>query len=582
MGKDKLSWWREARFGLFIHWGLYSIPAGVWKGKKIKGIGEQILRFAQIPVSEYEKLAERFNPVEFDADAWAQLAVDAGMKYLVFGAKHHDGFAMFKSEVDTFNIVDATPFGRDVVKELAEACVRKNIKFCIYYSQRQDWHHPDGGWSEWPGQYGDDFDKSKTDFNRCLNDKCIPQVRELMTKYGPIGLVWYDTPCDSTLEQSQKCVDVVKELQPACLVCGRVGNNLGDYEVLGDNEFPYGSKNLDGEVPATLNHTWGFKSYDHAWKNVEQLLYSLIRSASNGCNYLLNIGPTAEGVVPGESVKRLREIGRWMKVNGEAVYGTGAGPYPYPFPWGMMTAKGNNLYLIFSKWPGEDFMLNGLKNKVNKAVLLGDKKCEVKLYQENPKIQEQLFLGGLPAEAPDEYYSVIKLELDGIPEASQDLIQAADDSVTLLSSEAEIVKTTPDCDLAIDKKGLPLKFHENNGVLQWNFKIFVPGKYTIHALTNRHWSKEWLPGIKVKVEVNGEIFECELTQDESLRNIQTKYHPETISHIGEVMFEKAGNYNISLEVSEMPEYKVDNPLSEDLGNEDLRTLNLIYLRLFPA
>ena len=581
MEKDKLSWWREARFGLFIHWGLYSIPAGVWKGKKIDGIGEQILRFAQIPVSEYEKLAKKFNPVKFDADAWAQLAVDAGMKYLVFGAKHHDGFAMFKSDADAFNIVDATPFGRDVVKELAEACVRKNIKFCVYYSQRQDWHHPDGGWNEWPGQYGDDFDKSKTGFNRCLNDKCIPQVRDLMTKYGPIGLVWYDTPCDSTLEQSQKCVDVVKELQPDCLVCGRVGNNLGDYEVLGDNEFPYGSKNLDGEVPATLNHSWGFKTHDHAWKSVGQLLYSLIRSASNGCNYLLNVGPTAEGVVPEESVKRLREIGRWMKVNGEAVYGTGAGPYPYPFPWGMMTAKDNNLYLIFSEWPGEDFMLNGLKNKVNKAVLLGDKKCEIKLYQENPEIQEQLFLGGLPTEAPDEYYSVIKLELDGIPEASQELIQAADDSVTLLSSEAEIVKTTPDCDLTIDKKGLPLKFHENNGILKWNFKIFVPGKYTIHALTNRHWSKEWLPGVKVRGEVDGEIFECELTQDESLRNIQTKYHPETISHIGEVVFEKAGNYNIYLEVSEMPEYKVDNPLSEDLGNEDLRTLNLIFLRLLP-
>jgi alpha-L-fucosidase len=578
MAIDKLSWWREARFGLFIHWGLYSIPAGTWKGKKIKGIGEQIMRFAEIPNSEYMELAKEFNPVKFDADAWVQLAVDAGMKYLVFGTKHHDGFAMFDSRVDPYNIVEATPFGRDVVKELSTACAKKGIKFCIYYSQRQDWNHPDGGWNEWPDQYGYNFNKNKTDFNRCVDRKCIPQIKELMTNYGPVGLVWYDTACDTTMEQSQKFVDAVHDIQPDCLVCDRVGNKLGDYAVLGDNEFPYGSKNMNGEVPATLNHTWGFKSYDNEWKSVDQLLYSLVRSASNGCNYLLNIGPTAEGVIPGQSVMRLKTIGEWMKVNGEAVYGVGAGPYPYPFPWGMMTAKDNNLYLIFSEWPGESFQLNGLKNKVKKAIVLADVKHKVKVYQENPNIADQLYLSGLPENAPDKYYSVVKLELDGTPNASQELIQTADGSVTLLSSEAEIIKLSPQCNLEIDNKGLPVSFHENNGILKWHFKIFNPGEYAIEALTNRHWSKEWLPGIEIRVEVNEKILARELLQDESVQNIQAKYHPETISNIGTIDFKKAGEYTLYFEVTKMPAYDTAGPLSEDLGNRDLRTLNLIHIK----
>ncbi|MEA2068067.1 MAG: alpha-L-fucosidase, partial [Verrucomicrobiota bacterium] len=298
MAGDKLGWWREARFGLFIHWGLYSIPAGIWKGREVPGLGEQILRFGEIPMSEYEKLAAEFNPINFDADAIVRLAVDSGMKYLVVTAKHHDGFALFKSEADLFNVVDATPFGRDIVAELAEACAKAGIKFCIYYSQRQDWHHPDGAWNEWKGQYPVSLEERDFDFNRCMNGKCLPQMKELMTRYGPIGLVWYDTPVDSTRKQSKKFTELVHRKQPDCLVCDRVGNGYGDYAVLGDNEFPYCSQNMDGEVPATLNHSWGYKSTDHNWKSVESLLYSLIRSASNGCNYLLNIGPKADGTVP--------------------------------------------------------------------------------------------------------------------------------------------------------------------------------------------------------------------------------------------------------------------------------------------
>lgn len=381
MTEDKLNWWREARFGLFIHWGLYSIPAGEWNGRRIDRIAEQIPRFAEISMNEYAELAEQFNPAHFDADAIAQLAVDAGMKYLVITAKHHDGFAMFKSDAAPFNVVDATPFGRDVVAELAEACAKAGIKFCIYYSQRQDWHHPDGSWNEWPNQHPVPFGERDFDFNRCMNDKCIPQMKELMTRYGPIGLVWYDTPVDSTPEQSRKFTELVHEFQPDCLVCDRVGNGFGDYAVLGDNEFPYGSRNVDGEVPATMNHSWGFKRDDSHWKSVHQLLYSLIRSASKGCNYLLNIGPKADGSVPPESVARLKEIGQWMKINGEAIYDAGAAPFPNPFSWGMATARENNLYLIFSDWPGDTFELKGLASRVRNAVLLADPDRQVTVEQ---------------------------------------------------------------------------------------------------------------------------------------------------------------------------------------------------------
>jgi alpha-L-fucosidase len=577
-----LTWWREARFGLFIHWGLYAVPAGVWKGKQIKGIGEQIMRFAQIPNREYEKLAGQFNPVKFDADAWVKLAVDAGMKYLVITAKHHDGFAMFESDVDDYNIVKATPYGKDVVKALAEACAMHGIKFCVYYSQRQDWHHPDGAWSEWPEQYDKPIEERGFDFNRCLEEKCIPQVKELLTEYGPIGLVWYDTPADSTPAQSRKLVDVVHELQPQCLVCNRVGNDCGDYDVLGDNEFPYGSKNMDGEVPATLNHTWGFKSWDHEWKSVEQLLYSLIRSASNGCNYLLNIGPTAEGIVPEESVERLKIIGEWMKVNGEAIYGAGAGPFPYPFPWGMMTVKDSNLYLIFSEWTGSTFQLNGLKSRCKKAVVLADPERGIDVSQEyNAETEmDKLILNGLPKDAPDKYFSVIRLELDGAPEASSEQLQAADGTVTLLASEAGL-HAQGDSGLEIDRKGLPVCFHENSGFMEWKFRLFKPGKYRIEALTNRHWSKSWLEGVRVKVQAGVKTFELELQEDEAVQNIQAKYHPETISFIGEAEYDAPGEYEMTLEVAAMPGYEVSNPLSEDLGDRDMRTLNLIQIKLVP-
>src|SRR4051794_36649035 len=318
---EKMQWFREAKFGLFIHWGLYAIPAGEWKGQPIAGIGEWIMNRAQIPVKEYEQLATQFNPVKFNAEQWVQMAEDAGMKYIVITSKHHDGFAMFASKASKYNIVDATPFHRDPLKELSEACARHHIRLGFYYSQAQDWHEPNGAGNTW------DFGpEDKKDFDQYLRAKAEPQVRELLTGYGPVALIWFDTPRMMTKERSQRFIDLLHTHQPDCLIDGRLGS-AGDYRSMGDNKIPDTVVPGDWEVPATLNHTWGYKKNDNDWKSPEDLVFKLVDIASKGGNYLLNVGPTAEGVIPQPSQDNLREAGRWLKINGEAIYG--AAPTPF-------------------------------------------------------------------------------------------------------------------------------------------------------------------------------------------------------------------------------------------------------------
>jgi alpha-L-fucosidase len=256
----RLNWWREARFGMFIHWGLYAIPAGVWQGVKIPGIGEWIQQRARIPVAEYETLAARFNPVKFNAAEWVSLAKRAGQKYLVITAKHHDGFCLFKTALSSYNIVDATPFGRDVIAELAQECARQGIRFGLYYSQTQDWHHPDGAMAQHPDESEEEWAarEARKDFAGYINDYVKPQVTELLTHYGPIGVIWFDTPMYIQAEQSLGLLELVHHLQPDCLVCGRVGNALGDYASAGDNRIPGQTVAQDWETPATMNDTWGY------------------------------------------------------------------------------------------------------------------------------------------------------------------------------------------------------------------------------------------------------------------------------------------------------------------------------------
>jgi len=397
----RLNWWREARFGMFIHWGLYAIPAGIWKGEQIPGIGEWIMYRARIPVREYEPLARQFNPVQFHAAEWVSLAKRAGQKYMVITSKHHDGFCLFRSAYTEYNIVDGTPYSRDPLKELAEECAKQGVRLGFYYSQTQDWHHPDGDGNDW------DYDPDKKDFHGYIESYVMPQVRELLTNYGPVALIWFDTPKGITPEESRLLLDLVHELQPDCLVSGRLGNTLGDYASAGDNKIPDAMVDLDWETPATINDTWGFKSYDHNWKSVPDLIRKLVDIASKGGNYLLNVGPTAEGVIPQPSVERLLAMGDWLRVNGEAIYGTVAGPIQ-GMGWCRTTAKPGAVYLHVFDWPQRgELRLPALPHGVGRAYLLADlRKASLPLRTAGSELSIQG-----PAIAPDDRDTVVVLEL---------------------------------------------------------------------------------------------------------------------------------------------------------------------------
>jgi alpha-L-fucosidase len=413
----KMKWFREAKFGLFIHWGLYAVPAGEWKGQPVAGIGEWIMNRAKIPVAEYEKLAGQFNPVKFNAEEWVKMAQDAGMKYIVITSKHHDGFAMYHSAVSKYNIYDATPFKRDPLKELALACARHNIKFGFYYSQSQDWHEPNGAGNTW--DFGPD---EKKDYDQYLRGKAEPQVKELLTNYGPVCLIWFDTPRMMSGDRGPRFIDIVKTLQPATLIDGRLGVK-GDYESMGDNRIPNQVVAGDWEVPATLNNTWGYKKDDNNWKTPEDLTFKLVDIVSKGGNYLLNVGPTSEGLIPQPSQDNLRAVGRWLKVNGEAIYG--AGPTPFgaelgaPDPsrqdksgrpafnaatdWRCTTRPGK-LYIHVFKWTPGAFELSKVQGKVTKAYFLADKKA-LRFTQQSDRVTVTL-----PDKAPGEVATVFVLE----------------------------------------------------------------------------------------------------------------------------------------------------------------------------
>ncbi len=408
LNDPKMDWWKEARFGMFIHWGLYAVPAGIWNEKEVSGIGEWIMLRGKIPVTDYQQLATQFNPTKFDADAWVKLAYDAGMKYLVITSKHHDGFAMFKSK-DPFNIIDATPYKKDPIAAIAAACKKYNIKFGLYYSQAQDWNHPGGAAAS--GGHWDSAQNGSMD--KYIDEVAVPQVREILSAYHPV-IIWWDTPTDMNKNRADKIANELKAY-PNLITNNRLG---GGYE--GDLETPEqfipatGIPDKNWESCMTMNGTWGFKKNDNNWKTTQTLIRNLVDIASKGGNYLLNVGPTEEGIIPQQSVERLQQMGEWLKVNGEAIYGTTASPFAY-LPWGRVTTKKNKLYVHVFDYPKEGKIKLPLASTITKAYLLSNPSTTIKSYTKDKYTYLEL-----PANTPDKIASVFVVELKDEAKTSLD------------------------------------------------------------------------------------------------------------------------------------------------------------------
>ncbi len=369
---ERMEWWRDAGFGMFIHWGAYAVPAGIYKGDEIPGIGEWIMNTAQIPVDEYEEYVKQFNPEDFDATEWVRIAKNAGMKYIVITSKHHDGFCLWDSDVTGYDIMDFAPFKRDILKELSEACMKEGIRLCFYHSI-MDWHHPDAT--------GENFAKYREEYLK-------PQVKELITEYGDIGVMWFDGEWieEWTEEQGKDLYNFIRNIKPDIIINNRVGKGrMGmqgmnrDQSYAGDfgtpeQEILTTSSTFDWESCMTMNNTWGFKKNDHDWKSAEVLIHNLVDIAAKGGNYLLNVGPTAEGVIPQPSVERLEEMGEWMKINGEVIHNSRTFPfYKEEDDIRLVTSKdGETIYAVAISWPGESLILQSVRpDEGSKIQLLG-------------------------------------------------------------------------------------------------------------------------------------------------------------------------------------------------------------------
>lgn len=530
-----LQWLRDDKYSMFIHWGLYSYLGGVYQGKTYHGIGEWIMHdhMAGIPVDEYKTLAADFNPVHFDAEAIVGLACKAGMRCIVITAKHHEGFAMFDSAASDFTITRATPFQRDPMKELAVACAEAGIRLGFYYSQFQDWVEPDAGRSP--------------DFDHYFERKVIPQVTELLSNYGPVSVVWFDTPGSMSQAHSQRLVDLVENLQPGCLVNSRVGNGLGHYSTLGDMEIPTRTPEGEGlyEAIDTTNDSWAWSRHDTHWKPPRVIVQSLVRTVARGCCFMLNIGPKDDGSVPEQAVNALETAGAWVRDHAEAVYGTTASPFP-PFSWGDCTVRGHNLYLHLFEGPADgDLLIAGLKGRVLKAVMMGS--GEIGFSQ-----QEDILRLRIPKLPPGSLASVVCLTLDAPPEAAhQDLTVDGNFETRLRAESAALDGVTLKQERWMESFG----DHKSVETLtdwtgpdasaSWPLQVLSPGPYTVqidYACAPEADGTEWI------LEAGGESL-LFLTLDSGLaapdeRN-RRRMRLRTVE-LGQIVLNTPGHQELSL------------------------------------
>ena len=427
----RMRWWRDAKFGMFIHWGAYAVPAGEYHGKRVKGAGEWIMENARIPRSEYEGFAKRLNPVRFDAAEWVAIAKDAGMRYIVITSKHHDGFSMFDSKVSDYTITKATPFRRDPLAELSRECKQGGIKFCVYHSI-MDWHHP-AQQKNAKGSYNPTqmAPGAKAEYVKYMKG----QLREITERYDP-AVLWFDGEwCDWWTEEDGKdLVKYLRSLKPDVILNNRIGKgragmegfskdatSAGDFGTPEQQIPATGLPGVDWESCMTMNDTWGYDQYDQRWKSAPVLIQNLVDIASKGGNFLLNVGPKADGTIPPESVERLAVMGKWMKTNGESIYGTSASPFD-KVAWGRVTQKPGKLYLHVFQWAdyvGQRLDVPDLKNQVKTAYMLADAS---RAPLQVTRSDEKLWIKAPASTAGDPVDTVVVLEIAG---AAQPVEKAA-------------------------------------------------------------------------------------------------------------------------------------------------------------
>ncbi len=489
---QRLTWWREARFGMFIHWGVYSSLGNEFEGRKGGGYAEHIQRILKIPIAVYrEKVAGQFNPTKFNADEWARLAKQAGMGYMVITSKHHDGFAMFDSKVTDYNVVKATPWHHDPMKDLDEACAKQGIKFGFYYSHAFDWGEKDGAGNDWdhdnPG--GDKHLHGGADWyntpegqpflepvHRYVDNKAIPQLQELIANYHP-AIFWFDTPSKISPYENFRVMRAVREADPNVVINGRLLRGYGDYDSTTDRPAEFPPHEGDWEGIPTTNESYGWNPLDHSQKPPGHFIQLLAKAAARGGNLLMNVGPRGDGTIDPADVAILQGIGKWISVNAESIKGTTRTPLPVQ-AWGESTLKGNRLYLHVFDWPKDGkLIVGGLKSNVSNAFLLADvSKGALKLKVKHLGDLDTCI--NVPETAPDSVDTVVVVDCDS---------QVVCDSARLLSPTQENTLRAFDGELHGKLKFGPGKktddyiidWNKPDESVSWNVRVTTPTTFTV-------------------------------------------------------------------------------------------------------
>ena len=517
---QRMKWFDEVRFGMFIHWGVYSSLSGTWNGIRYQGYGEHIQRMAKIPIAEYrEKVAGTFNPQQFSAKEWVKLAKDAGMGYLVITAKHHDGFAMYDSEVSDYNIVKATPFGRDPIRELERECRKAGLKFGLYYSQAFDWGEKDapgndwdydnpggdkllGGANWWKGERRNFLPRAE----KYVNEKSIPQIQELVKKYDP-DILWFDTPSKLPLYLNIRILEAIREVdrENKIVVNGRLvrfgSQNMGDYRNTGDRSaFFFPTKGAWESIPTT-NESYGYSRVDTVRKSVPFFVQLLASAASKGGNILMNVGPMGNGQWDSKDIEVFQGVGKWLKVNGESIYGTRRTNLPIQ-PWGVTTLKGDTLYVHVYRWPADSkLIIGGLRSDIRKGWFLADKKASVQFKRLSTDDYELT----VPAKAPDSINSVIALVLgkQKLPNPIR-LLDAGQTNV-LYTFDAELQGRGLGYGDGKPNRNYVKNWKNESQSMKWRLRLNEPAEYTLYLDYNTAGKDD--KGTVI-VEINGKIFEA--------------------------------------------------------------------------